>query len=108
LAEHFVDLLQAHPRSLENLHRLPPEEPMTNTINLRKRALSQEALNLIGITNDLTVLQQTHDCSRGRSRIIRFAAREQYGKSRGKDSSSEAHIGRITRPEMVHRMAESY
>ena len=54
-AEHIADVVEAHAGALEDLHRLPPEEAVFHPIDLRKRALAEEALHLVGVANDLSV-----------------------------------------------------
>jgi hypothetical protein len=60
LAEHFLNLVEIHTDTLENFHGLPAEKAMFDTINLRERALAQEAFHFVDVAKYLAVLENSH------------------------------------------------
>lgn len=60
LAEKRFDFRPSHAWGLEHLHRLSPQEAVTNTMNLGKRSFAKETLDLVRISKYLSLGEQRH------------------------------------------------
>jgi len=86
----FIDCAEAHPHSLEDLHRLPADETVLDAINLCKRSVAKGAFHLVRDSDNLTVCEQAHgfDLADGGD-YFGFSGKHKYAHRAGALSVSE-------------------